>query len=113
MRIIKLCTGLSEPHRGRSGPVAILALASHDENVKIEEKIHGRADVIIGKGGVSEGVLEEIRGRLEREGVVKVKVLRSFSEGSESVADLVARAVGAEIVDVRGRTFVLRRPRRG
>lgn len=81
--------------------------------MKIKEKIHGRADVLIGKGGVSEGVVKEIDVRLEREGAIKIKVLRSASVDTEATALLLANALGAEVVDVRGRTFVLRRMRRG
>ena len=72
------------------------------------------ADVIIGKNGVSEGVVEEIRRRLEDKGVVKVKALRTAVKVTgldrRSLARHVAERLGALLLDVRGRTFVLYLP---
>lgn len=79
--------------------------------MSVKRKIHGRADVNIGKKGVSEEVLGEIKRRIEREGVVKVRVLKGFLESlsidRRSVASLIAERVGAKLVDVRGFTFIL------
>ncbi len=73
----------------------------------------GPADVIIGKNGLSEGVLREIDRRLKEKGVVKVKALRTaiIATGLDrrELARRVAEAVGARLLDVRGRTFVLYR----
>jgi len=86
--------------------------------LSVRRKIHGRADVNIGKKGISEEVLGEIKRRIEREGVVKVRVLKGFLEAlsidRRSAASLIAERVGAKLVDVRGRTFILvGRKRRG
>ena len=74
-----------------------------------------RADVIIGKNGLSDGVLKEIDRRLEDKEVVKVKALRSALKvtGLErrGLAAKVASILGARLLDVRGRTFVLYRPK--
>ncbi len=71
----------------------------------------GPADVIIGKAGVSEGVLREIDRRLREKGVIKVRVLKSALKVSgmdrREIARYVASRVGALLLDVRGRTFVL------
>ena len=76
-----------------------------------------RADVIIGKNGLSEGVLREIDRHLEDKGVVKVKALRSALKATgldrKELASRVASALGATLLDVRGRTFVLYRPKTG
>ncbi len=75
---------------------------------------HGPADVIIGKRGVTPGVLREIDERLRAKGVVKVKMLRSAMEAEEGdrreIARRVARMLNARLMGVRGRTFVLARP---
>ena len=79
----------------------------------------GPADVIIGKKGLSEGVLREIDRRLKEKGVVKVKALKSAIKVTgldrKTLARTVAERLGALLLDVRGRTFVLYRPqpRRG
>ncbi|OWJ53988.1 YhbY family RNA-binding protein [Pyrodictium delaneyi] len=74
----------------------------------------GPADVIIGKNGLSEGVLKEIDRRLKEKGVVKVKALRTAVKVTgldrRELARRVAEKLGARLLDVRGRTFVLYRP---
>ncbi|MEM4559504.1 MAG: YhbY family RNA-binding protein [Acidilobaceae archaeon] len=83
---------------------------------KVREKIHSRADVIIGKNGLTEGVIREIEERLRSREVVKVKLLKASLEviGSDRVgiARIIAERVNAELVDVRGRTFILYKPKR-
>ncbi len=73
----------------------------------------GPADVIIGKNGLSEGVLREIDRRLKEKGVIKVKALKSALAVTgldrRELARRVAEAVRARLLDVRGRTFVLYR----
>jgi len=77
---------------------------------------HGPADVIIGKKGVTPEVLREIDGRLRLKGVVKVKLLKTAVEveggDRREIARRVAEALGAKLMGVRGRTFVLARPSR-
>jgi RNA-binding protein len=74
--------------------------------------------VRVGKKGITEGLLAELDNILRARGVVKVKLLRNFREayGVESgnkreVAAELAEALGAEVVEVRGYTIVLRRRR--
>jgi RNA-binding protein len=74
--------------------------------------------VRVGKKGITEGLLAELDNVLRARGVVKVKLLRNFREayGVESgnkreVAAELAKALGAEVVEVRGYTIVLRRRR--
>ncbi len=79
-----------------------------------EEAQQGRADVIIGKHGISSGVLEEIRRRLEDKGVVKVKALKTALKVTgldrKALAKETAKRLGAWLLDIRGRTFVLYLP---
>ncbi len=78
--------------------------------VKARKASH-RCDVRIGKKGVSKEVLEEIENRLKREGVVKVRILKSALEATgldrRGLARTVAEKLHAELVEVRGRTFIL------
>jgi len=80
----------------------------------IKEVRHSSADVRIGKAGVSEGVLSEIRRRLKEKGVIKVKMLKSALkvEGKDrfEIAKEVAEKVSARLIEVRGRTFILLLP---
>lgn len=78
---------------------------------RVKRAHHSSPDVIIGKNGITEGVIEEIKRRLKAKGVIKVKMLRTALEGSgidrREAARLVARLAGARLMGVRGRTFVL------
>ncbi len=82
------------------------------EKVK-RKRAQRRSDVNIGKKGVTEELLREIKNRLKREGVVKVRILKSALEVTgldrRSLAKLVADKLGARLVEVRGRTFILAR----
>jgi RNA-binding protein len=75
---------------------------------------HGPADVIIGKKGVTPEVLREIDRRLDIKGVIKVKLLKTAVEAEGEDRKVIARRIadtlGARLMGVRGRTFVLARP---
>ncbi|MEM1622722.1 MAG: YhbY family RNA-binding protein [Sulfolobales archaeon] len=75
--------------------------------------LHGRPHLRIGKSGIHAGLIEEINRRLEENGVIKIRVLKSYliSSGNDVdyIAGEVAKLVKAEVVTVRGRVFVLRR----
>ncbi len=83
---------------------------------RVIEAHQGRADVIIGKKGVTREVLEEIERRLESKEVIKVKILKTAlakeSMDRRLLAEHVAKTLKARLMGVRGRTFVLYRPRR-
>ncbi|MEZ0394266.1 MAG: YhbY family RNA-binding protein [Desulfurococcaceae archaeon] len=78
---------------------------------KIKERLRGKVDVQLGKGGLTEGFINEVKSRLEKHRVVKVKILKSFLRASglgvDDVANKVAEILQARVVDVRGHTFVL------
>ncbi|RLG84566.1 MAG: RNA-binding protein [Thermoprotei archaeon] len=88
----------------------------HDQGTSTRELIkrkraQSRCDVNIGKKGVTEQVLNEIKRRLELEKVVKVRILKSALQVTgmdrRSLAEYVARQLNARLVEVRGRTFIL------
>jgi len=76
----------------------------------------GPADVIIGKKGVYEGVINEIKRRLEQKRIIKVKMLKSCiaveNKDRRELAKYVAQLVDAQLLEVRGRTFVLYKPKK-
>ena len=67
-----------------------------------------RPTVWIGKQGCTQTVIEEIIQQLERRKIVKVKVL---SATEIDFSDVAART-GADLVGIRGKTFVLARRRK-
>ena len=69
----------------------------------------------IGKSGLTEGVVEELKTWLEREPLVKVRLLKGAREDGDTkaVAAELAEKAGVVLVEVRGHTALFYRPRRG
>ncbi|MCD6323787.1 MAG: YhbY family RNA-binding protein [Desulfurococcales archaeon] len=70
-----------------------------------------KASVTLGKSGITEAWLEEVRRRLKKEKLLKVRVARSLIRSglkAEVIAKEVADRLEAEIIDVRGHTFTLK-----
>lgn len=67
--------------------------------------------ICIGKHGVSQEILAEIDGQLERTEIVKIKILKTAMEGHDArvVADETAQQTSSLLVEVRGHTFILYR----
>ena len=69
--------------------------------------------VRIGKTGITEGLIEEIKRNLEKHKIVKVKILKSYRETIEKsrqeLADTIAKLVNAKVVEIRGYTLTLER----
>ncbi len=61
----------------------------------------------IGKEGISENVLTSVNLLLEARELVKVKVLKNNDVGARETAEEVAKALGADIVQVIGNIFIL------
>lgn len=84
------------------------------------KELRGRAQNLdaklhVGKAGLSDAFLEELEGMLKRDRLVKVRLLRSVRAGSdrETIAEELAEATGSFLVETRGNTVVLYRPRGG
>ena len=77
------------------------------EGQRIEATVH------VGKGGVSTGIVEELDAQLKRNHLVKVRVQRGAAggdrEGEVGIAEELAAALGAEIVERRGHTILIYR----
>ncbi|RLF24608.1 MAG: RNA-binding protein [Thermoprotei archaeon] len=82
----------------------------------VKEAWHGRAVVHIGKKGITEEVIEEIKRQLEERKVVKVRILRSCLEvenrDRREIARRIAELTGAKLAGIRGHVFVLYKARR-
>ncbi len=77
-----------------------------------------RRDIItirIGKKGLTKNTLEEVDRVLDKHGIVKIKLLKSFRENEnmdrEELARQVANILSAHIVGVRGFNIILKRRR--
>ncbi|MFQ6068241.1 MAG: YhbY family RNA-binding protein [Candidatus Bathyarchaeia archaeon] len=73
-----------------------------------------RPTVWIGKNGISQEVLAEIDGQLERTEMVKVKILKTAlgENNAKAIANRTAQQTESVLVEVRGHTFMLYRKRK-
>ena len=69
----------------------------------------------VGKSGITEGVVKELLNWLEREPLVKVRLLKGAREDGDTktMAAELAQKAGVTLVEVRGHTALFYRPRRG
>lgn len=69
--------------------------------------------VWIGKAGASAEIFKEIENQLAKNKTVKAKILRSALSEQEAkqLAARIAGQTGASLVEVRGHTFILYKPR--
>ena len=70
--------------------------------------------VRIGKKGVTEPLILEISKNLRKKGIVKVKILKTGLGGRKArdIAEEVAKATDSRIIQIRGHTFTLRKPKK-
>jgi len=73
--------------------------------------------VDVGKRGLEPSVIEEVAAALKREPLVKVRLHQGATgegrEGEDALAEQLASAVGAEVVERRGHTVLIYKGRRG
>ncbi len=71
----------------------------------------------IGKKGLEDSVIEEINTQLKKDGILKVEIrkgaLISTEMEREEIAEKVAELTDSELIDVRGKRFILFKPREG
>ncbi|AEH61665.1 protein of unknown function UPF0044 [Methanosalsum zhilinae DSM 4017] len=85
------------------------------ENKKLYE-LKSRASQLkpvinIGKSGINEAVIEELKNYIKRNRLVKVKVLKT-AVGDENIDDIASRLAAetkSELVEIRGRSVTLYR----
>ena len=70
--------------------------------------------VWIGKDGSREQIISEIDRQLDQHGVVKARILQAALKDAETkeIATKVAAQTGATLIEVRGHTFILYKPKK-
>jgi len=68
----------------------------------------------IGKDGASRKILAEISRQLEKREMAKIKFLKTALEEEETknIASKIAEKTGSTLIDVRGHTIILYKPRK-
>lgn len=66
----------------------------------------------VGKGDISENLIEQVSGALETRELIKLRVLETSGLTAREAASEIADATGSEVVQVIGTRFVLYRESR-
>ena len=80
------------------------------ETNELKKKARSMDPVVrIGKNGINEGTIEEIKKLLKRRRLIKIKMLRSFAETEKrrDVADMIAKQTSSRLVEVMGNSITL------
>ena len=64
----------------------------------------------IGKGGMGDNLAKTVSDALEARELIKLSVLENCMETPREMANMLAEAVGADVVGVVGRKIILYRP---
>lgn len=73
-----------------------------------------RPTIWIGKSGASDDLLKEIGKQLDKNKMVKVKILKSgiAQDGTKEMASKIAQQTDSALIEVRGHTFMLYKRRK-
>jgi RNA-binding protein len=85
------------------------------QRLRLREEMSGEHPTIwMGKKGITQEVIEEVSKQLDQNEVVKVRMLKSALQTGkrDTLAHLTAEKTGAELIEVRGNTFIIYRRRR-
>jgi RNA-binding protein len=74
------------------------------------KKIYDRTDVNVGKKGITEELVEEIRQRFKKNSLLKIRVNRNLLKTGLSIKDVaqeLANKTDSRVVEIRGHVIVL------
>jgi len=78
----------------------------------ISRIIHGRVNVQIGKNGISEGVITQIKEQFKKNRYLKIRFLELYMfDSMRDASQMLANQVNGKVIDIRGKTVVLERIR--
>ena len=84
-------------------------MTSREKRVLISQARDLPARRIIGKAGLSEAVIVQLRGLLEHAPLIKVRLPKDDAEAVQSLADSIAQSVPCLLIERRGFTAVFHR----
>ena len=98
-----------------------IAMKVANAQTKAVEQLHSGPDVKIkaltgvdleiGKGEISDAMLDSIDEALEKRELIKISVLETADLTAKDAAEMIAAATGSEVIQCIGRKFVLYRKR--
>jgi RNA-binding protein len=66
-----------------------------------------KATMHIGKEGVTDGLVEELKNQIKVNKLIKIKVLASSAGMKKELAKELAQRAGVELIEVRGNTILV------
>lgn len=73
------------------------------------------AVIIIGKNGLTEGLIDSIRKQLKKDKLIKVKILKTAKGleeiGRKKFAEIIVNKVEANLIEIRGYNLILEKKR--
>ena len=73
------------------------------------------AQIIIGKQGLTENILNTMKVKLDKDKIIKVKMLKTAAElgnmGRKSFAELIANKLNVDLIEIRGYNLILQKKR--
>lgn len=96
--------------QGENNTVKLSSKAKHNIKQGIRAE---KATVWVGKDGSTEQIINEIRRQLDQREIVKAKIQQTALKDAETkqLAAKIAEQTDSNLIDVRGHTFVLYRPK--
>jgi RNA-binding protein YhbY len=82
------------------------------QSIPVKSAFHDTVDLQIGKGGLTDAVIDHIKEQIKVKNPLKIKVLKSAiseEKDAEYYANEVSKQVHARLIGVRGNTFVIGR----
>lgn len=78
------------------------------------EMAEEKPTIWIGKNGVTEEIIKEVSNQLEKNQMVKIRILKSIlkSEDAEDLSRKLANKTESTLIEVRGHSFILYRVKR-
>ncbi|MDD1769902.1 MAG: YhbY family RNA-binding protein [Methanomassiliicoccales archaeon] len=71
------------------------------EGMELKPTVH------VGKGGLTDSIVEEVKNQVKKNKLVKVRLLASSSQEKHELAEELATRAGVRLLEVRGSTVLL------
>ena len=79
---------------------------SHDKKEMMNRALNAMT-INIGKSGVNDNVIEEIKRQLEANEIVKLKFAKNIARDKDKYIDEIVSKTKAQLIDVRGHVAVI------
>lgn len=71
------------------------------------------AQIVIGKNGLTEEILNTIKKKIKKDKIIKVKLLKTVPEleklGRKKCAELLAKKLNVNLIEIRGYSIILQK----